>query len=139
VYSGARKVPPAIEEISSIASEFRTRQFDDKFLSIDVLTVKDRKDGETIPATKMSNTTSQSTNPHSSSASRAPPPPPPRAPSHPQGVVLYEYVAETGGGMLSVRQGMTLSVTDRSNDDWWLVVTDSGESGWVPASYIQMK
>jgi uncharacterized protein YgiM (DUF1202 family) len=38
-----------------------------------------------------------------------------------------------------MKQGEVFSVNDKTGDDWWEVVTKAGKTGWVPASYVELK
>lgn len=116
-----------------ISKDFKSREFDEKFLSMDVLTVKDRNEREEPTPVLVSS--KPTPNPVAPAAAAAPPPPPPPPKNQVlQGKILYDYAGETGG--LQVRQGEIVTIADATNADWWLVTTASGGNGWAPASYI---
>lgn len=52
-------------------------------------------------------------------------------------VVLYDFTGDASDE-LSVKEGESLLVLDRSNDDWWKCQNRSGREGVVPAQYVDL-
>jgi uncharacterized protein YgiM (DUF1202 family) len=54
---------------------------------------------------------------------------------------LYAYTPDdpSAGDMLPMTEGETFTVVDKTGDDWWEVTTREGKTGWVPASYVEMR
>ncbi|WWC91237.1 uncharacterized protein L201_006179 [Kwoniella dendrophila CBS 6074] len=52
--------------------------------------------------------------------------------------VLYDFDAD-GDDELTVKEGETLTILDKENDEWWLVKNSSGKEGVVPAAYLQLE
>jgi hypothetical protein len=51
--------------------------------------------------------------------------------------ILKEDYSSGGEGEISLSQGDRLNVIMREPTGWWLVENyETGENGWVPASYI---
>ncbi|PVG01079.1 hypothetical protein CPB86DRAFT_812654 [Serendipita vermifera] len=53
-------------------------------------------------------------------------------------VVLYDFTGDADDE-LSVKEGETLWVIDRSNDDWWKCRNNKGKEGVVPAQYVDLE
>eukprot|EP00039_Didymoeca_costata_P030161 m.28156 g.28156 ORF g.28156 m.28156 type:complete len:276 (+) comp7978_c0_seq1:219-1046(+) len=71
---------------------------------------------------------------------QAPPPQPaPVAGNGPKQIVAkYDYQANQGSN-LSLRQGEILTLLECSNNDWWHARNSSNQTGYVPASYVEIK
>lgn len=52
-------------------------------------------------------------------------------------VALYDFVGDANDE-LSVKEGETLVVLDRTNDDWWKCRNQKGDEGVVPAQYVDL-
>ena len=48
---------------------------------------------------------------------------------------LYDFKA-TGDGMLSFKIGDRFTLVSKSNVDWWVMRSPSGERGLVPVNYV---
>ena len=51
--------------------------------------------------------------------------------------VLYDFDAQ-GEDELTVKENDSVSIVDRSDDEWWLVRNSRGQEGVVPAQYVQL-
>lgn len=52
-------------------------------------------------------------------------------------VVLYDFDAQ-GDDELTVKENDSITLVDRSDDEWWLVRNSRGQEGVVPAQYVQI-
>ena len=52
-------------------------------------------------------------------------------------VVLYDFDAQ-GDDELTVKENDSITLVDRSDDEWWLVRNARGQEGVVPAQYVQI-
>ena len=52
-------------------------------------------------------------------------------------VVLYDFDAQ-GDDELTVKENDSVTIIDRSDDEWWLVRNNRGKEGVVPAQYVQV-
>ena len=48
---------------------------------------------------------------------------------------IYDFTA-TGAGMLSFKSGDQFTLVSKSNADWWMMRSPSGETGLVPVTYV---
>mmetsp|Transcript_4274 Transcript_4274/g.7882 ORF Transcript_4274/g.7882 Transcript_4274/m.7882 type:complete len:1324 (-) Transcript_4274:156-4127(-) len=125
---------PTADDLPNLLTQYHAKEVDDKFLDDDVIRVS--------PVGSRSNSPSAPVMKSPSAQKSAPPPlPPPPAKGSPQAVALYDYVPDdaSGGDMLPMKQGEVFSVNDKTGDDWWEVTTKGGKTGWVPASYVELK
>ncbi|WWC73129.1 uncharacterized protein I206_107095 [Kwoniella pini CBS 10737] len=51
--------------------------------------------------------------------------------------VQYDFDAD-GDDELTVKDGETVTIVDKENDEWWLVRNLRGKEGVVPAAYVQL-
>jgi hypothetical protein len=126
---------PTADDLPNLLSQYHAKEVDDKFLNDDVIRVSPVGSRSNSPAPVMKQKA------QAPPRKSAPPPlPPPPAKGSPTAVALYDYTPEGGGGdMLAMKQGEVFSVNDKTGDDWWEVVTKAGKTGWVPASYVELK
>lgn len=53
-------------------------------------------------------------------------------------VALYDFTGDASDE-LSIKEGETLVVLDRTNDDWWKCRNHTGQEGVVPAQYVDLE
>lgn len=51
--------------------------------------------------------------------------------------MLYDFDAQ-GDDELNVKENDTVTIVDRTDDEWWLVRNSRGQEGVVPAQYVQI-
>ena len=51
---------------------------------------------------------------------------------------LYDYTANSADEF-SLIEGQVVSVVDKSDNDWWKIVTEDGLIGNIPAAYVELK
>ena len=49
---------------------------------------------------------------------------------------LYEFTS-TGAGVLSFKPGEHFTLVSKTNNDWWMVRSTSGEKGLAPVNYLE--
>ncbi|CAO3610748.1 unnamed protein product [Mucor hiemalis] len=54
-----------------------------------------------------------------------------------QAKALYDFDGPEGQGCLSVKMGDTVTVLVKENDDWWMAKSEQGQTGLVPANYLE--
>jgi hypothetical protein len=116
-----------VEEIERMLSEFHTKEIEEKFLEGDVLTVRAAPQAQAEPQLR---------------AQSPPPPPRPNPPPkrEPLYVVVFDYnPSVTEEGMMPIFVGEVLTVTDKSDPDWWMAKKPNGQVGWVPGSYLKQQ
>lgn len=50
---------------------------------------------------------------------------------------LYDFDGPEGQGCLSVKMGESVTVIVKENDDWWMAKSEQGQTGLVPANYLE--
>lgn len=53
-------------------------------------------------------------------------------------VALYDFTGDANDE-LSVKEGETVLILDRSNDDWWKCRNHEGQEGVIPAQYLDLE
>lgn len=132
MYEKQVRTPPSADEIPNLLAQFHTRPIDEKFESDDIIRPGSGSVGSNSP---------------SSQSAAAPPPPqvPPRPPppggGAPRYVVTFDYDNTVEEGMMAIKIGDELNITDKSDADWWnatkLNGPQAGQSGWIPAAYVK--
>ena len=131
---------PTADDLPRLLSVFDSKEVDDKFLDDDVIRVSPVNSRSNSPAPMMK-AQKQAPAPSPKLKGGVPPPPPPPKKGSPSVVALYDYTpdASSGGDMLAMHQGEVFALNNKSGDDWWEVTTSDGRTGWVPATYVEMK
>lgn len=51
---------------------------------------------------------------------------------------LYNYKSEIEDG-INLKKDDLIEVIDKSNEQWWYVKTENGDTGWAPSKFIRLK
>lgn len=141
MYASPKTTPPTLEEITATTKGFSRIEFDERFLTEDLIVVTDFAP-PVVPtpiATAESSASVAKPSPPAANATTkpaAPPPPPPPPPvSNPMAKALYDFPSDEPG-KVSLVANQVYELIDDSSDAWWLVQHD-GHQGWAPGSYMQ--
>lgn len=124
-YNGCVEQLPTLDELNNMIKIFNEKERRSRY-SVDY-TVEHSKGF--IPQQKVINRMSVS-------SSRSEDEPKVKPSSKPQAKVLYKY---DGGEdrTISVKKGEIVEIIKKTNEDWWKVLNDNGERGFVPRSYLK--
>jgi hypothetical protein len=136
MYEKQIRTPPTAAEIPSILAQFHTRPIDEKFDSDDII-----RPGSGVSGGGNSPSAAAVASAAPLKPAAPPPRPPPPGGGPPRYVVTFDYDNTVEEGMMAIKIGDELNVTDKSDADWWnatkLNGPQAGESGWIPAAYVK--